>query len=101
MDKFGVLKVLSSLFDLYKQNSKGSSSKSSLPFDVENLLSPLKNLVGDKNNSSNQSAVPPTQTKPPVLAPLQNKMLSIMNSHDQIVERVKSNSNRSLHSKKL
>lgn len=92
MDKFGVLKLLSSLFDLYKSNSSGSSPKTPSDFDVDKLLSPLKNLVGNNKDTENKNPTPSEHLSTPKnFAPLQSKMIAVMNSHDQIVERVKNN----------
>ena len=98
MDKLGVLKLLGSLFDFYKQKSSSSPPENSTPVDIESMLSPLKNLVNAQNKPNSS---PPLNAKaektpplPPKTAPLQAKMISIMNSHDQIVDRVKNNLNK-------
>lgn len=101
MDKFGVLKLLSSLFDAYKQKGEHSSNANANAFDVESLLSPLKNLIGGGSNQKEQSPTTLSTQKDQLVnnktfKPLQNKMLSTMNSHDQIVNRVKNNANKNI-----
>lgn len=94
MDKFGVLKLLSSLFDLYKKNSTPNSSKSSGDFDVDKLLSPLKNIINSNGQKNDSSKIQQPIKTPTATVPLQSKMLYTMQSHDQIVERVKNNVNK-------
>ena len=101
MDKFGVLKLLSSLFDVYKQKGGQNSSGGGNSFDLESLLSPLKNLVNNNTNQKENSPVNLSTNQQQIgenksFRPLQNKMLSTMNSHDQIVNRVKNNVNKNL-----
>ena len=103
MDKFGVLKLLSSLFDAYKLNNGQSLGTNSTSLDVESLLSPLKNLIANGYNQKQNSTATTTPTttakdakinQNTKLLPLQNKMLSTMNSHDQFVKRVNENLNK-------
>ena len=94
MDKLGVLRLLNSLFDFYKQKSNSVDKETPAPFDVESLIAPLKNMINNQKVNEQPKRSAPSQPPPPVKAPLQSKMLSVMNSHDQIVERVKNNLNK-------
>ncbi len=107
MDKFGIFKLLNSFFDFYKQNSTESSTSSStsqspLSNATSNLFSSLNgNSLGssptnssapqgekiDKNpgNNLSEKSSPSISTHG---APLQEKMLSTMRSHDDFVKRV-------------
>ncbi len=99
MDKFAILKLLTSLFDFYKQKSTKNSEGQQGGLDVDSLLSPLKNMIKNGENSSLKVDSPresekKAPTPAPTRAPLQSKMLSVIASHDQIVERVKNNANK-------
>ncbi len=85
MDKFGIFNLLNSFFPLGKTENGQNTSPSSQNSDLlSNLISSLTNNKNPENKSENNLSAPPL--------PLQNSMLSTINSHDAIVKRVKENS---------
>ncbi len=82
MDKFGIFNLLNSFFSFNKtengQNTNSTSQNSDL---LSNLISSLQNNKSPENKGEKNLSTPPL--------PLQNSMLSTINSHDQIVKRVK------------
>jgi len=105
MEKFGVFKLLSSLFDSYSENSQGKSENDSSLKQVKNnglgdlLFSFLgKNNAFSQNRNNNENSSPETNrenlspSKNFKGAPLQNNMLFTMRSHDAAVKRIKENS---------
>lgn len=82
MDKFGIFNLLNSFFSLGKngngQNSENSTATNDL---LNNLLSSFSNNKKSEIKSEKNVSAPPM--------PLQNSMLSTINSHDQIVKRVR------------
>ena len=82
--------------DFYSKNKNTSSSMENQdPIPSFNISNMLSSLLG-KNNPSAQPLdnSPPPPNAPPkqpinVKPPLQNKMLSVMTSHDEFIKRVK------------
>ncbi len=90
MDKFGIFNLLNSFFPLNSQKNQSSPIDAGASSLASNLFSSLgKNLFKPSSNN-NQSASPlnksPEQAVP---LPLQKNMLTTINSHDEIVKRVK------------
>ena len=95
MDKFGIFNLLNSFLNFNNakneqnpknENSNTASETQPLAQGLANLFSSLNgNPNAQKTTSQPQQA---QQPKPPVM-PLQNSMLSTMNSHDEFVKRVK------------
>ena len=81
MDKFGIFKLLNSFFNFYEQNKSDSPSEAGDTSPIN-----LANLFGEKPQNAAQKPTP-QRTAPP---PLQSSMLSTINSHDELVKRVKS-----------
>ena len=82
MDKFGIFKLLNSFFNFYEQNKSVSSSEADSAPPIN-----LANIFGEKpQNNTSQKNAPQRATLPP----LQSSMLSTINSHDELVKRVKS-----------
>ncbi|MDY6368149.1 MAG: hypothetical protein SPL13_06520 [Clostridia bacterium] len=105
MEKFGVFKLLSSLFDSYRGNGSANEDKtfSAEPGKNKGLGDLLFSFLGKNNAFSqnrNNSETSTTETKRENLAPsknfrgapLQNNMLFTMRSHDAAVKRIKENS---------
>ena len=90
MDKFGIFNLLNSFFPLSSQKNENSPVNSSGSGFANNLISALgKSLLGPTTSQPNvdkNSSEPPKQ---PVPLPLQKSMLLTINSHDEIVKRVK------------
>ena len=85
MDKFGIFNLLNSFFSFNKAESGQSENNANQPADLlGNLLSTFS------NNKSSENKPEKTPLSSPM--PLQNSMLSTINSHDQIVKRVRENS---------
>ena len=84
MDKFGIFKILNSFFNFYEQNKNASQ---------ENQPNMFNSLLSSLTNPKDQNTQPQVQKKqensPSPAHPLQSSMLSVMNSHDQFVKRVK------------
>ena len=82
MDKFGIFKLLSGFFDLYKNTPSNDGEKS-----INNSENPAQNLINSLFNNSKSNVSPtPVEKKP-----LQSQMLSTMKNHDEFVKRVKEN----------
>ena len=82
MDKFGIFNLLNSFFSLGKsENEKTNDTPSGTNDLLSNLLSSLTNPKKPENKNEKTVSAPPM--------PLQNSMLSTINSHDAIVKRVK------------
>ena len=82
MDKFGIFKLLNSfLGTTLPQNDDTPSTKSQSSPDLSGFLSAFSNL-----NNTAETQQKEVKSAPP---PLQASMLSVMNSHDQFVKRVK------------
>ncbi len=104
MDKFGVFKILSSLFDFYKSQNENSKpiftdNSTSSPLDmIKGLSSLFSNKTPVENNSTqkenslshNLESKKPSQEKD--FLPLQQGMISVMKNHDDFVKRVKDKS---------
>ncbi len=75
MDKFGIFKLLNSLFNFYQEKSSADSDQPS------NKPQPTQAPPSTENKPVQASQQPP--------APLQDKMLNIINNHEKIVRRVK------------
>ncbi len=87
MDKFGIFNLLNSFFPLNSQKNEHSSTSSGLAGNLlsslgKNLFTPTETLSNDKQNLKKENA------KHNVPLPLQQSMLSTINSHDEIVKRV-------------
>ncbi len=101
MDKFGIFKMLSSLFDFYKsqnENSKpiSTDNSTSSPLDMIKGLSSLfsnKTPLGEnstqKNNFYSHNVANKTPPQKKDFLPLQQGMISVMKNHDDFVKRVK------------
>lgn len=72
MDKFGIFQLINSFYDFYNKTKSEGDLKNSNDFTDKNSAEHAKNS--------------PTPSKTP--APLQEKMLSVMNSHDKFVKSV-------------
>lgn len=86
MNKFGIFNLLSSFFPPPEQNKGQSPCQKN---DLENVLNNLLSSI-----SPEKSQEPPAkkeEKKAPPFPPLQSRMLSAMNSHDEIINRVKKN----------
>ncbi len=82
MDKFGIFNLLNSFFSFNKTENGQTNDNSTQSADLlSNILSTFS------NNKSSENKPEKTQVSPPL--PLQNSMLSTINSHDAIVKRVK------------
>lgn len=82
MDKFGIFNLLNSFFALGKNENTQSGENSATNNDL------LSNLISSFTNSKNsENKVEKNVSTPPM--PLQKEMLSTINSHDQIVKRVR------------
>lgn len=87
MDKFGIFNLLNSFFPLTKSENGQNTPDSPTTNDLlGNLLSSLSN--NKKVETDNKKATLSTPL------PLQSSMLSTINSHDQIVKRVRENSSK-------
>ncbi len=85
MDKFGIFNLLNSFFSLGK--TENGQTENNSPQSAELLSNFLSSFAGNKkvdNDNKKDCLAPPL--------PLQNSMISTINSHDQIVKRVKENS---------
>jgi len=78
LDKFGIFKLLNTLFTPTGENSN------------------TQNAVGDALNSLLNSVKNPPKEQPTskTHTPLQSSMLTTMRSHDDFVKRVKENQNK-------
>jgi len=91
MDKFGIFNLLNSFFPLNFTKKGQSGAGDGASELTNNLFSTLgKNLfngtnAGQKNQQNNANEI----SKQTVPLPLQKNMLSTINSHDEIVKRVK------------
>ena len=105
MEKFGVFKLLSSLFDSYRGNGSANEDKTIYTESGKNkgLGDILFSFLGKNNAFSqnlNNSETSTTETNRENLAPsknfkgapLQNGMIITMRSHDAAVKRIKENS---------
>ncbi len=82
MDKFGIFNLLNSFFSLSKPENQKTDGNSTPNGDLlGNLISSFTNSKKPENKSEKSVSAPPL--------PLQNSMLSTINSHDAIVKRVK------------
>ena len=93
MDKFGIFKLLNSFFNLYGQ--KNQENPQTTNSDGEPQSNPLLSILNGLNNKTPQNSgannttnnnAKKTENKP--FLPLQENMLSTMNSHDEFVKRV-------------
>lgn len=88
MDKFGIFKLLNSFFPAQDNNSETNSSDKNPSLDaLSSLLSSFSGKKSEQSEQPKQSAPPATSAKP--TPPLQTKMISVMNSHDEFIKRVK------------
>lgn len=87
MDKFGILKLLNSFFDFYRQKSSDLNSKEQKQ-DGQNadLFSNLLNNLSQKKEVPQNKQETNVSTAP---HPLQADMLNTINSHDAFINRVK------------
>ena len=89
MDKFGIFNLLNSFFPL-----NGSSNNNQAPSGEKtseanaNAISGILNALNN-NFQKNSTVEKKENTTPKVSPPLQSGMLSIMNSHDAFIKRVK------------
>ena len=82
MDKFGIFNLLNSFFSMAKTENGQSENNSNSSNDLlGNLLSSLSSPKKPENANQKPAVSSPL--------PLQNSMISTINSHDQIVKRVK------------
>ena len=100
MDKFGVFKLLGSLFDFYMKNY---SSDKTVKNGAENSngFNPLSGLFGkgfsEKSNQNSDISGKTASEKQNksgnsyLKAPLQNSMLNVMKNHDLAVNRIRKN----------
>lgn len=99
MEKFGIFKLLNSFFDFYAKNGGAMSNNNNVPKtekpESRGLGDIVTSLFGNKSfSTTNQNTVSnangdKTNLKPEfVKAPLQNSMLSVMQTHDQAVKRI-------------
>ena len=94
MDKFGVFNLLNSFLNFSNSNKENfnSAPDKDNADGVKNILSTITDIL-NKNAGKNNAPSTPTPQKmattntPPI--PLQSKMLSTMNSHDDFIKRVK------------
>ena len=89
MDKFGIFNLLNSFFSLNPQKNENSPISQSPSGLANSLISSLgKGLINSssKPNTEQKLPEPPKQSVP---LPLQKSMLLTINSHDEIVKRVK------------
>ena len=86
MDKFGIFNLLNSFFPLANQKNESTSNNNN--FSSELLSGLLSSFKKDSSlNIANQTKKEKSLNNAP--HPLQEQMLSTINSHDQIVKRVK------------
>ncbi|MBQ0099320.1 MAG: hypothetical protein KBS91_02095 [Firmicutes bacterium] len=86
MDKLDIFKLLTSAYDFY-QNKKEKKEVENSPTDfLSKILKPQENnpMVPEKKESPKEIKV----------APLQEKMLGVMRSHDAFVNRVINNNKK-------
>ena len=86
MDKFGIFNLLGSLINQNSQNANISTIKNEEKKDALSTL--ISSLLQTKNTTSPQPKVQAEEKK--ILPPLNAKMLSTMNSHDEFIKRVNS-----------
>ena len=89
MDKFGIFNLINALLP---KDGESKTENLSDKTDTENAISSLFSSI--KNNFSGKTDAPlkpekSTQRVPKSVPPLQTKMLSTMNSHDEFIKRVK------------
>ena len=91
MDKFGIFNLLNSFFPLNSQKNENSTVISTTSGLANNLISSLGKSLFNQSTSqpNNEQAKPYDNTKQAVPMPLQKSMLLTINSHDEIVKRVK------------
>lgn len=88
MDKFGIFKLLNSFFNFYEQNKPQSSNSNNTNNILSNLLSSINSQTPPQKSDATQNQTKPEKSAK-VLPPLQNSMLGVINSHDELVKRVK------------
>ncbi len=90
MDKFGIFNLLNSFFPLNSQKNENPTANSTTSGLANNLLSSLgKNLLSSNSWQNSEQVKPKENQKQAVPLPLQKSMLLTINSHDEIVKRVK------------
>ncbi|MBE7081291.1 MAG: hypothetical protein E7372_01885 [Clostridiales bacterium] len=90
MDKFGIFNLLNSFFSLNSQKNEKPTANSTTSGLANNLLSSLgKNLLSSNSWQSSEQVKPKETQNQTVPLPLQKSMLLTINSHDEIVKRVK------------
>ena len=100
MDKFGIFKLLNSFFQLNGQQKEQNTPESKQNgTSIGDILSALNSGFSSLKNTS--SPTPPNNTEKQTVKtnvnktnnnshpPLQASMLSVMNSHDDFIKRVK------------
>jgi hypothetical protein len=95
MDKFGILRLLTSFFDFYQKNR--DSAPKGAPFDLLNSFMGTREKQGSNKNFSTESSKvnlesPSTLKNGEARAkstPLQAGMLATLKTHDNFVKRVK------------
>ena len=96
MDKFGIFKLLNSFFNFCEQSKSASAPQENK--GGGSFADLFSAFTSPQNQPSTQSA--PSQNtadkKPAekVSPPLQAAMLSVMNTHDEFIKRVKNKNNR-------
>lgn len=89
MDKFGIFNLLNSFFPLNGSSSSNNSQSEEKNSDPNaNPLSGILNALNG-NIQKNSTAEKKENQLPKPAPPLQSGMLSIMNSHDAFIKRVK------------
>ena len=93
MDKFGIFKLLNSFLSANGTETPiGDTAKSGADNIINTLLNSLKTSgasTSSQNSADKSVAKNPT---PQTIKPLQQSMLSTMNSHEQFIKRVKEKS---------
>ena len=111
MDKFGIFKLLTTIFGNLNNSSENpmKSTTTNSETNGADLLKGIENFFTTQKNNASSSAE--TQTykedfskypqktatlKQPLKAPPLNQMLYTMRNHDEIVNRVKNSNNKKL-----
>lgn len=96
MDKFGIFKLITSLFDFYKQNKTENDSDSDINSKESSFETPKKQNEQTIPNSKKETSPNDSRKLPNYAAvPLKSQMIKTITSHDELVKRVnaKNNSN--------
>jgi len=88
MDKFGIFKLLNSFFSLNDDKNTSSSPDKKNP---EDALSAILSSLSNKNTDTTPAKPSAPTTPERKTVPLQKNMISVMNSHDEFIKRVKRN----------